>query len=483
MNTKVICSSLLLTVTAATALSAQTLTSFYNFSGTDGQNPNAPLVQAADGSFWGTTPSGGAYGGGTVFKMAQDGTVSTVYNFCSEIGCTDGKEPLASLIQASNGDFYGTTDEGGAGVNCSCGTVFRISPEGKLNTLYNFGVHSGDGIYPQAPLVEASNGYLYGTTFDGGTYSNASGTIFKIGLSGGLTYLYSFSGSISNPTGPLVRGANGNFYGTTAGTNLSHPGTVFEITPAGALTTLYNFSFRGDRDPGAGLIEGPDGNFYGTTALGAGGNPGGSVFKITLAGVLTTIYNFCSQPACADGQGPSSPLVAGSDGNLYGVTYSGGNSCNFYAGCGTVFRLTLSGTLTTLYTFCPDSSCATGALPTGLIQATNGEFYGTTSAGGLSDFCGGTQPGCGTVFSLADSLGPFVEAQPASAQPGAPVEILGTNLTGATSVTFGGVPATFTVNNSGNSISAVVPSGATTGKVRVVLPSGVLSTNVPFRIL
>jgi len=166
---------------------------------------------------------------------------------------------------------------------------------------------------------------------------------------------------------------------------------------------------------------------------------------------------------------PYAGLVQGTDGNLYGTTYRGGDYGN-----GAIFNITLSGTLTRLYSFPgPD-----GANPyAGLVQGTDGNFYGTTYDG-----ANGCTYGCGTVFSLSVGLGPFVKTQPASGKVGAAVKILGTNLTGATSVSFNGTAAVFTVNSTGSAISTTVPVGATTGTVQVVTPNGTLSSNVPFRV-
>jgi uncharacterized repeat protein (TIGR03803 family) len=270
----------------------------------------------------------------------------------------------------------------------------------------------------------------------------------------------------------LVQGINGDFYGTTSYGGASKAckhgcGTVFKMTPSGTLTTLHNFNSTNGADPMAGLVQGTDGNFYGTSY--AGGAKGicpdptgcGTVFKMTPSGTLTTLHSF----AGSDGAYPYAGLVQATDGNFYGTTFGGG-SCG-----GTIFTITPGGTLTTLYTF----TCGTdGWYPNGgLVQGTDGAFYGTTSE---------ADPVGGTVFSVSVGLGPFVRAQPTSGKVGTAVEILGTNLTGATSVTFNGAAATFTVNSSGAAISTTVPTGATTGTVQVVTPDGTLSSNVAFRV-
>ena len=272
----------------------------------------------------------------------------------------------------------------------------------------------------------------------------------------------------------MVGGTNGN-------------GTVFKITPQGKLTTLHRFAFADGSEPAGGLVQATDGNFYGMTEYG-GANGKGTVFKITPAGALTTLYSFCAQPYCADGELPQyAELIQATDGNFYGMTSQGGahgsTQCGFggVGSCGTVFKITPGGTLTTLYSFCAETNCADGGLPFGgLVQATNGKFYGTTSGDDFVSSCSGSD--CGTVFSLSVGLGPFVETLPASGEVGAAVKILGNKLTGATGVSFNGAAATFTVLSS-TEIRASVPSGATTGFVAVELPSSTLSSNVRFRVI
>jgi uncharacterized repeat protein (TIGR03803 family) len=332
----------------AIALTAQTFTTLYSFDGTDGQHPDAGLVQATNGDFYGTTANGGtncAPGGcGTVFKITPSGTLTTLYSFCASEGCFDGENPTAGLVQGTDGNFYGTTSAGG---ESNGGTVFKMTPSGTLTTLHSF-CASPDGC------------------LDG-----------------------------ENPEG-LVQGTDGSFYGTTFSRGASNGGTVFKITPSGTLTTLYSFcSQSGCPDgqyPEAGLVQGTDGNFYGPTAggganVGTNGAPGaGTVFKITPSGTLTTLYSFCASEVCTDGQYPVAGLVQGTDGNFYGTTAGGGANVgiNYGTGGGTVFKITPSGTLTTLYSFCSYGGiyCTDGALPdAGLVQATNGDFYGTTANG------------------------------------------------------------------------------------------------------
>jgi uncharacterized repeat protein (TIGR03803 family) len=485
----------------AIALSAQTFTTLFSFDGTDGVYPTAGLVQATNGDFYGTTYAGGANYGGTVFKTTPGGTPTTLYSFCSQgvyPSCTDGANPQAVLVQASNGDIYGTTSLGGAN-GPYYGTIFKITPSGTLTTLYSFCTQSDctDGSEPFAGLVQATDGNFYGTTAYRGAHDG--GTVFKITPSGTLTTLHSFCGQMVCPNGTspqagLVQATNGDFYGTTAaGANPgpapgSGAGTVFKITPSGTLTTLYSFCAQSgctDGDsPEAVLVQATNGDFYGTTAYGGantclsnGYNIGcGTVFKITPGGTLTTLYSFCSKSGCTDGELPAAGLVQATNGDFYGTTYYDDEiNCVPEGGCGTVFKMTPSGTLTTLYSFCSQSACTDGSEPyAGLVQATNGDFYGTATEGGANND--------GTVFRLSVGLGPFVETQTTSGEVGAVVKILGNDLTGATSVSFNSTAAVFEVSAS-SLITTIVPAGASTGTVQVVTPSRTLSSNVPFRVL
>ena len=486
---------LVLCATTAVALPAQTFTTLRRFDKTDGAIPDAALVQATNGDLYGTTYGGGANGGGTVFKITPSGGLTTLYSFlCSQTNCTDGLDPTAGLIQGTDGNFYGTTPIGGANKG---GTVFKITPRGTLTTLYGFcstpyGLCT-DGEYPGAGLVQATNGDLYGTTFEGG--ANNGGTVFKITPGGTLTTLYNFcaqSGCTDGvqPDAGLVLAANGDFYGTTwaGGANSSASvagGTVFKITPSGTLTTLYSFCSESGCTDGAlllaGLVHATNGDFYGTTYEG-GVNGLGTIFKITPSGTLTTLYSFCSRSACSDGEYPYVGLVQATNGDFYGTTPSGGANCLYPCG-GTLFKITPGGTLTTLYSFCSQSGCTDGESPVaGLVQATDGDFYGTTAGGGAGHCSEGSDPGCGTVFSLSVGLGPFVKTTPAFGKVGAVVKILGTNLTGATSVSFNGTAAGFTVV-SPSLIATTVPVGATNGTIQVTTPGGTLASNLAFRVL
>jgi uncharacterized repeat protein (TIGR03803 family) len=471
---------------------AQTYTVLDTFNGTDGTDNGTygtqpqRLIQATNGDLYGTTVDGGAHGQGTVFKITPSGTLTTVYSFCSKKGefgvCTDGANPVGGLIQATNGELYGTTFEGGANAS---GTVFKIAAAGTLTTIYNFCSKGGcaDGGSPYG-LIQATDGDLYGTT--SGYGANGHGTVFKITPSGTLTTLYSFcsqSGCADGafPGAGLIQATNGDFYGTTVEGGANDEGTVFKITPGGTHTTLHSFcsGFCKDGAAPAGLIQATDGDLYGTTSEYAA-NGSGTVFKITPSGTLTTLYSFCSKSGCADGATPLAGLIQATNGDLYGTTFWGGDYANCFDayGCGTIFRITPGGSLSTLHSFCSKSGCTDGANPTAvLIQATDGNFYGTTEQGG-GNKCGN---GCGTVFKLSVGLAPFVETQTTSGKVGAAVTILGTDLTGTTSVKFNDTDAKFKVV-SASEITTTVPSGATTGYIEVEKPGGTLKSNVVYTV-
>jgi uncharacterized repeat protein (TIGR03803 family) len=503
---------IIIIVCAAATISApaQTFTKLYNFCSqpncTDGSYPDAGLVQGTDGSFYGTTLEGGS-GYGTIFKINAGGHLTTLYTFCSQPNCADGGYPQAGLVQGSDGAFYGTTSNYGSNVNCfpGCGTIFRITPEGEISTLYTFCAERSepdcpDGGTPYGSLIQATDGNFYGTTGIGGTGSAIScgagcGTVFRMTPTGKLTVVHSFCSETNCADGELpdagvIQGANGNLYGTTReGGNLTNEdlcfglgcGTVFELTLSGDLTTLYSFCPEQEECPDgyfpeAPVVQGSDGTVYGTTLVGGNETNSGVAFGIDPSGAFEILHTFCSQPNCDDGGVFYSGLIQATDGNLYGVNAYGGNTNH-----GTAFQLTTSGTVTTLYSFCSQPSCTDGSGPDGgLLQATNGAFYGTTGTGGQSvEVCFSGVNGCGTIFSLSTGLRPFVETRPTSANAGSEILILGNNLTGATSVTFNGAAASFTVA-SDTLIQARVPAGATSGYVRVTLPRQELKSNIAF---
>jgi uncharacterized repeat protein (TIGR03803 family) len=459
-------------ITTAAIAPAQTFHLVHSFTGTEGANPYVGLVEGTDGNLYGTTTDGGVNGEGNVFQVTPGGKVTSLYDFCQQPNCADGATPVTVLVEGSDGNFYGTTQSGGIyGVERGgYGTVFKVTTSGTLTTIHNF--TGDDGAAPYGSLLLASNGDFYGTANGGGT-SN-SGTLFTITSGGVLTTLYNFcskSGCADGqyPVGPIVQAADGNLYGTThAGGNYAacSPdgcGTVFKMTLSGKLTTLHTFDSTDGAYPYGGVIVGPNKLFYGTTPVGGSGSDG-TIFTIDSSGTFNTLYNF-SGP---DGANPYAILL-GSDGNFYGTTLYGYGDGPYPRG--SVFELTPDGTLTNLHTF----DGRHGKNPyAGLVQHTDGSFYGTTFFGGADSD--------GLVFSVSTGLPPFVEMQPASGNIGVAVTIMGTKLKGATAVSFNGTPAAFTVISS-TEIIANVPAGAKTGTVTVTTPKdGTLNSNVEFQV-
>jgi uncharacterized repeat protein (TIGR03803 family) len=467
---KTLCAAVLLSLAAEIPMAAQVFTALASFKTNNGPNPS--LAQGTDGNFYGTQPTDG----GTVIKITPTGTVTVLVRFHGTNGCN----PAAGLVLGIDGNFYGTTS-GGCGTSNRSGTVFKITPSGRLTTLYSFCAltNCSDGDGPLAALVQGRDGNFYGTTVGGG--GGGGGTVFKITPDGTLTTLYRFYffNDGVGPAAAMIQATDGDFYGTTShgakcckGGTLG--GTVFKMTPAGRLTTLYSFCEQGacsDGDHPLGLLQSTDGNLYGTTGLGGflgacGGLGCGTVYEITGPGMLTTLYAFNEN----DGSGPGT-LVQATDGNFYGPTTDGGAK-----GGGTLFTITPEGQLTTLHDFCYISRhCVIrGQTPTELIQSTDGKFYGTT-------FQGGTSEG-GVFFSLDVGLSPFVTFIRSNGKVGDSVGILGQGFTGTTSVLFNGIPAKFTVI-SNTFVKATVSAGTTTGYVTVTTPSGKLTSNVPFQVI
>ncbi len=371
---------------AAFASQAQTLNVLGQFNYSNGSTPATPhgasIIEGPDGNFYGTTSSGGAATCGTVFQMTPAGVITTLHSFNYSV---DGCSPESGVTLGSDGSLYGTTEL----------SIFKVTLSGTFTPLYMQGTN---GPHLLNGLIQASDGNFYGTASEGG--SGNAGMIFRITPSGTLTALINFSGTATGgaPQGPLIQASDGNLYGTTSSGGVDG-GTVFKMTLDGTLTTIYNFcETSGCPDgvsPYTGLVQAKDGNLYGTTAGSENGS--GTIFKMTLGGTLTTLYTFCPQglSACPDGDSALGSLIQGKDGNLYGTT---SNEAKFDQS-GTLFQVTTSGALTTLHQFCSQSGCADGSNPQGsLFQASDGTLYGATNSGGVDDF--------GVIFSLKPPAGP-----------------------------------------------------------------------------
>jgi uncharacterized repeat protein (TIGR03803 family) len=341
---------------ASAQLSMTVLHSFTG--GSDGQQPQAALVQATDGVLYGTTYLGGSNNAGTVFKVNPDGSGNTpIHYFANHSNNPFGLSYPSGLIQGADGGLYGTDGFGGA---AGSGSVFRLNTDGSgFTTLHSFSPTGGAGYEPTAALVQGRDGNLYGTTQGGG--NSGAGTVFKLGTNGtGFVQLYSFGGpgDAQSPQAPLIQGSDGFLYGTTSAGGASALGgasgygTVIKINTDGTgESVLHSFLPSGNdgQRPYGALVQGKDGVLYGVTQQGgSGGSTGfGTVFKLNTDGSGYAILHNFDPAAGGDGSYPWSGLVLGNDGAMYGTTTYGGSHNQ-----GVIFKLNPDGSdYAILYTF------------------------------------------------------------------------------------------------------------------------------------
>jgi uncharacterized repeat protein (TIGR03803 family) len=342
----------------------------------DGAKPFAGLVQASDNALYGTTVQGGSgHDFGTVFRITLDGEFALMHTF----NAGDGREPLAPLVDDGAGRLWGTTVGNMAG-----GEVFAMNADGSVQLVAIFdGQFFGDGTGPRGAVVRAGDGNWYGTTLVGDRSSGFPGAVFRVPGTAyrGHDILHRFSGADGAiPEAALIQASDGNLYGTTSGGGDFGLGTIFQMTLDGALTTVHSFTGADGANPLSALLQASDGHFYGTTDRG-GDFDLGTIFQMTRDGVLTVLYSF-SGP---DGANPGAPLIQASDGTFYGTTANGGDFDQ-----GLVFQMTSDGALLPIYVFAGHSD---GGHPVAaILEADDGNLYGTTSAGGSAGF--------GTVFRL-----------------------------------------------------------------------------------
>jgi uncharacterized repeat protein (TIGR03803 family) len=462
-----------LNLSLAVCAEAQTFTTLENFTGSNGSVPFfGSMVQATNGHYYGSTHFGGNKGYGVIFLVASAGELTDLYSFCSLPACADGEFPVVAPILGDDGNLYGTTTSGGN--STYSGTAYKLTTAGKLTTLYTFcpKLFCSDGEYPMG-LIQASNGNFYGVAEKGGKYQY--GTFFELGSAGQFKLLHTFCAQQrcvdgATPEASPMQASDGNFYGTASSGGSHGQGVVYKITPAGSYTVLYNFCSRaGCADgaaPEAPLVQDANGNFYGTTIIG-GSSGNGTVFEITPSNHYTVLHSF----DYTDGADPQAAPTLANDGNLYGVTTLGSNGGNSKDIGGNIFQITPDGVYTSLYNFCNSSTCTGYDAAFAILQGTDGIFYGASASGGTESD--------GIVYSFSNNLSPLVKTLPVAGKVGKSINILGNGLTGSTSVTFNGVPAAFTVE-SDTYIRATVPEGATSGVVSVATPSGTLNSNPQF---
>jgi len=458
--------------TVLLATPSGTVTTLYNFDSSSGDSMSG-LTFGTDGDFYGTTWGGGVYENGTVFKVSPSGTLTTLHSFASSEG-----GPVAPPIQAKDKNFYGVT----YGPNY---TAYKISTTGAYKT-----VSSSSPPYVEAPLLQASDGNFYGpsvsTNVNGGC-----GSIFRMSATGTVSTVYSFDTTHGcNPVGPLVQDAKGYLYGTTFSGGSFDLGVVFRLTTRGVLAVLHDFDGTTGGEPLAGLVLATDGNFYGGTTI-SGTGLGGVVFKITATGNYTVLYD------SGDGRygwGFSPNPMQHTNGKIYGLAEGGG----IYNGGG-LYSLDVGlAPFVRLMTTQGNAGQIVQLLGQG-FTGTTGVMFGTGSASFtvVSDtFMTAKVPATGTTgyVAVATPSGTLTSGQtfkvlpvitgltPTSGPVGTEVTITGSGFIGATKVTFGGVKATTYTVNSGAQITATVPTGAKTGMTAVTTPGGTASGKATFTV-
>jgi uncharacterized repeat protein (TIGR03803 family) len=467
---------------ATTVNAVVTFNVLHQFNGLDGAAAGlnntesvGTIVEGNDGNLYGTTPGGGSDSVGVFFRISPAGTYTVLREFVSTVVADPGGMPQG-LHLGRDGSLYGSTRLG-LGVN-EGGTVYKMSLNGAKAILHNF--TSSEGCAPSTP-VQGLDGSLYGTTLTcSGTSTTGTGTVYKITPGGIHSILHKFNNDAEGnyPLASLVLGKDGNLYGTTSMHGLIPPnrigyGTVFRITPSGAFKTLHVFD--NNKNPGDGvpdgiprhapLLQGNDGNFYGTTTEGGIFN-GGTIFKITPAGIFSIIHNFDQIHGSSQGYDPEAGLIQASDGNFYGTTRSRARN-----NLGVVFRITPSGVYTVIKTF--NSVLEGGMSASPLVQHTNGFLYSASDGLGLNN--------AGNLYRIGLGLPATILAIPNTAKAGSKIGIYG-NFTGATGIKFNGVSALLT-GTSNTSRIATVPAGPATGRITITKATGTLTSSKPFLVL
>jgi uncharacterized repeat protein (TIGR03803 family) len=346
------------------AFAVRDFKTLHTFSVSEGSSPNE-IVQGGDGYYYGTTVVGGAYSWhGTVYKMSKKGVTQVLYSFNG----VDGSQPRGALVDGGDGYFYGVTSRGGT---YGTGTAFKISSEGVITFLHSFGGTSIEGTAPQA-LTRGNDQYFYGVSLFGGT--NSRGTIFKMSRTGTTTTLRSFSGSDgSSPSDRLLSTGDGYYYGITTNGGLHDRGVAFKVSSSGQFSLLYSFQQAGvlGHGPTGPLSLGADNLFYGTTQ--GGGTQGwGTVYKMSTTGGVTWLRSF---QGGNEGGIPKGGVTLANNFYYYGTTSTGGSLTG-----GTTFKMSGSGQLTTLHSFNPSNGVEGSRPHVPLLLNVAGKMVGATEA-------------------------------------------------------------------------------------------------------
>jgi uncharacterized repeat protein (TIGR03803 family) len=461
----------LFTVTSAHA-QYKVLYSFGQNGGADVVSPTGAIAQGDDGALYSTAPNGGANNWGGVFKFTPAlGTEKLLYSFCALTHCSDGDLPATGLSLRPDGHFTGTTGVSN-GYNGPA-TIFDISTTGTLTTLLAL-TNPEDGGEPTVSPIWGPDGQFYGTTTNGGAFSINCGTVYR--LSSIYSVIYKFHKVDGcNPVG-LVLGTDGSFYGTTRSGGTANAGVFFKITYRPGQSTL--FSVLGEftstyGSPIGSLVEGSDGNYYGVTAGVSNTSSFGSIFQATAAGVITTLHILNGS---SDGKYPGAALTFASDGNLYGTTQGGGSASG-----GTLFKITTTGAYSVLYNF-PGQNYGFNPTTTmqdtsGLLYGDT--LYGGAYSGSSYNCSYNQNAGCGVFYSWNATLPAFVSSIQLMGPVGSTVEIVGQGFHADSDVLFNGV-LTSSTTKSANYIVATVPDGATSGYITVYSGDGYVPSIRPF---
>ena len=410
------------------------------------------IPQGRDGNLYGTSHEGGTSGVGTFFNVSTSGKESTLYSFTG----TDGNYPFFGLTLGSDGNFYGSSSLGGTS---NMGVVYKITAAGAITVLHNF-TNTGDGTEPNSPPVRGWTETYYGTT-----NLLPGSVVYKVTPSGVFTTLHTMTSADGYDGGGLTRGTDGNFYGASYFGGANGYGTFFKVTPSGVYTVLYNFNSSTGSQAFAPPVQGTDSKFYGMTS-GGGTNGDGVIYRITTSGAYTVLHNFNT---ATDGGTPHAGLVQATDGNFYGTTTTGGS-----LGGGTIFKITTAGVFSVVYNFNPNDG--TGSDPEStLTQHTNGLLYGDTYYSDGGDY--------GLLYSLNIGAKAFARLGSSSGAVGTSIGIFGQGFTSKSVVKFDGVTATKIVLQGSTYITATVPAGALTGSVTVTTGTTTLTSNTTFKVL
>ena len=448
---------------------AQTVTQLYQFGSVSGDavTPAYPAVITQGRD--GNLYSTSAKGGANANGAAYKFSPSGTENVIHSFLAdqTEGTDCLSGLTLGRDGNFYGTC----ASYPSHNGILYSLSPSGTYSFVYSFLGSPSDGEWPFSPPIQAPDNYFYGMTWAGGP---GGGVAYKTDSSGSkYKVFYGFPSKALDGIGPyssFVQGKDGYFYGALAGGGSHNSGAIFKISSKGKETILYSFLTTDGYNPYAGLIQGSDGYFYGCSNL--GGQFGyGTVYKVSTKGAYTVLHHLGSLGS-ADGVYCDVAPTQATDGNYYGVTIAGGNWGRNAKG-GVIFKIDSKGNYSIAYTF--DGTA--GSIPaSALYQHTNGLLYGVTQNGGV-----GT-PGQGVAYSFDIGAKPFARLELTSGQAGNSIGIFGQGFLTATDVTFGGVSASFTPAGD-NYMTVTVPSEGKSGSVVVKIPSGNLTSNQPFKLI